>query len=548
MGVQGMHGSLLWLVFGGTLALIYGNQKSVALSLQNNHLLNGINKDEILNYQSGRNVQNYPTSCNEIKSSQNGLYVVEPVAGKQLVVQCELKSYDGRWTVIQKNNQKNPRLWEAYWESYKKGFGDPREDFWLGNENIHLLTKQQLHRIQFRLRTSAGIVYTANYDTFWLEAESNCYRIRLGQYSGNAGDAMTSGEPNAGHDNMRFSTSDRDNDLSGTNCAYLGGGGWWYDNCRFANLNTGKGIYWHQLCRGDCQSSEILIQPVHICAEYGAMLGSGYVRDGGDDGVGDGDVAVFRVKRGSGKKDKKGGNSKGKDSHGKDSHGKDSHGKGSHGKDSHGKGSHGKGSHGSDSDGGSSDGGGSHGGGSHSGGSHGGGSDSRDSDGSNSDISHEGDSDEGNGGGGDGGNGGGGDGGGGDGENGGGGDEGGGNGGDGGGGDGGGGGGGNGGGGDGGGGDGGGGGGGNGGGGDGGGGDGGGGGGGNGGGGDGGGGDGGGGGGGNGGGGDGGGGDGGGEGGGNGGGGGGDGGGGNGGGGGSGGGGGNVDPTPNPCG
>ena len=40
------------------------------------------------------------------------------------------------------------------------------------------------------------------------------------------------------HNNMYFSTKDRDNDASpGGHCAELRKGGWWYGNCYFTNPN-----------------------------------------------------------------------------------------------------------------------------------------------------------------------------------------------------------------------------------------------------------------------------------------------------------------------
>ncbi|XP_075053927.1 fibrinogen-like protein 1-like protein [Mixophyes fleayi] len=285
MGVQGKHGSLpLLLLIVGALCAVYGYklELSAKVNLQNGHLLNAINADDILNYPNSGDY--YPESCTAIKKGSSGLYIVEPIKGKRILVRCDLGGPDGGWTVIQKNCRKNPRLWDTTWDCYKKGFGDLQNDHWLGNENIHLLSTQKLHHVRFRLHSAAGIQHIANYDSFSLEGENSCYRIRLGRYSGNAGDAMTSGQPSAGHDNMRFSTRDQDNDLSGSNCAYIGGGGWWYDNCRFANLNTGTGIYWQQLCKGDCQSSEILIQPVHSCSDDGGGGDGG----GGDGGGGDG--------------------------------------------------------------------------------------------------------------------------------------------------------------------------------------------------------------------------------------------------------------------
>ncbi|XP_068122449.1 fibrinogen-like protein 1-like protein, partial [Hyperolius riggenbachi] len=268
MGVQGICGSRpLLLLTGWALVIAHGYKLdlSAILNLQNGHLLNGISAENVMNYPSSG--KSYPESCTAIKHGISGLYVIEPVPGKRLLVRCELGEADGGWTVIQKNCRKTPSIWDTTWQCYKKGFGDLQGDHWLGNEHIHLLTTQRLHHVRFRVSSASGIQHIANYNSFNLEGEQNCYRIRLGRYSGNAGDAMTSGEPSAGHDNMRFSTRDQDNDLSMSHCAQLGGGGWWYDNCRFANLNTGGGIYWHQLCKGDCQSSDILIQPVYDCSE-----------------------------------------------------------------------------------------------------------------------------------------------------------------------------------------------------------------------------------------------------------------------------------------
>ena len=54
--------------------------------------------------------------------------------------------------------------------------------------------------------------------------------------SGTAGDSLSY------HRNMAFSTKDRDNDDSSTNCAAKYGSAWWYKSCVRANLN---GYYHH---------------------------------------------------------------------------------------------------------------------------------------------------------------------------------------------------------------------------------------------------------------------------------------------------------------
>jgi len=46
------------------------------------------------------------------------------------------------------------------------------------------------------------------------------------------------------HNNMAFTTSDVDNDVSESNCAVLHHSGWWYRDCARSNLN---GVYYRQV-------------------------------------------------------------------------------------------------------------------------------------------------------------------------------------------------------------------------------------------------------------------------------------------------------------
>jgi len=76
-----------------------------------------------------------------------------------------------------------------------------------------------------------GVKAYAKYGKFNIGNEQAQYRLEVGSYSGTAGDSL------AEHNNMAFSTKDRDNDRYRANCAVRWTGAWWYSNCHGSNLN-----------------------------------------------------------------------------------------------------------------------------------------------------------------------------------------------------------------------------------------------------------------------------------------------------------------------
>ncbi|PKU42164.1 tenascin-n isoform x1 [Limosa lapponica baueri] len=118
------------------------------------------------------------------------------------------------------------------WKNYVEGFGDPTGEFWLGLDKLHNLTSSSPIRYELRvdLWTASESVY-AVYDFFQVASGKDRYRLSVGNYRGNAGDAMTY------HNGWKFTTWDRDNDVALSNCALTHHGAWWYKNCHLANLN-----------------------------------------------------------------------------------------------------------------------------------------------------------------------------------------------------------------------------------------------------------------------------------------------------------------------
>uniref|UniRef100_A0A8C4X8D7 Fibrinogen C-terminal domain-containing protein n=1 Tax=Erpetoichthys calabaricus TaxID=27687 RepID=A0A8C4X8D7_ERPCA len=185
--------------------------------------------------------------CSQLPSnSPSGLYVIQPKDTHPLMVYCEMNTTGGGWTVIQRNRGSGELTWDESWTTYKYGFGDILQDHWLGMEYIHKIASQTIYEIRFVIYDASNNMKYADYNMFFVDNETNGYKLRLGSYFGTAGDGMTVPEANKLHDNRKFSTKDKDQDNASGNCA-SGYGGWWYDACFASNLNVKSGLTWHNL-------------------------------------------------------------------------------------------------------------------------------------------------------------------------------------------------------------------------------------------------------------------------------------------------------------
>ena len=127
------------------------------------------------------------------------------------------------------------------WTEYERGFGDVKREHWLGLKKISCLTgSKPVAQLRVDLADFEGRHKYANYSYFSVGNSSTNYKLRVGGYSGTAGDSLTTGS--VIHNGREFTTRDRDNDRhgGGVNCAVAYQGAWWYDNCHNSNLN---GLY-----------------------------------------------------------------------------------------------------------------------------------------------------------------------------------------------------------------------------------------------------------------------------------------------------------------
>ncbi|XP_051787208.1 fibrinogen-like protein 1-like protein [Erpetoichthys calabaricus] len=204
------------------------------------------------------------SDCSRLPStSPSGVYAIQPKDTHPLMVYCDMNTTGGGWTVIQRNNGSGELTWDESWTTYKYGFGDLLRDHWVGMEYIYKIASQTIYQVRFVIYDASYNMKYADYNMFLVDNEKNGYKLRLGSYSGTAGDGMTVPETNKLHDNKKFSTRDKDQDSYGGNCA-SGYGGWWYDACIASNLNVKSSMSWHKLC-SNCLGSVILIRPSSIC-------------------------------------------------------------------------------------------------------------------------------------------------------------------------------------------------------------------------------------------------------------------------------------------
>ena len=152
-------------------------------------------------------------------------------SSKQFVC-CDMDTDGGGWIVIQRRINGSVNFYRN-WTDYVYGFGDLDGEFWYGLEKIHCLTTQDDVELRIELGNGTKPSEVWTYQLFKVYGAETNYRLIIGPGQGKGGtfDAM------AIHNQMQFSTRDRDNDRSNYNCASAYGGAWWYNSCYNSNLN-----------------------------------------------------------------------------------------------------------------------------------------------------------------------------------------------------------------------------------------------------------------------------------------------------------------------
>ncbi|XP_063079966.1 fibroleukin [Engraulis encrasicolus] len=192
-----------------------------------------LNANEVL-HPEVQHIRNCPIDCASLYYSgvhRSGVFTIVPSrGGSPLEVYCNMETEGGGWTVIQRRQDGRVNF-NRKWSEYKEGFGDLHTEFWLGNDHIHDLSNQGAYSLRIDLEDWNGKHKHAYYDTFKTEDEDHQYRLHVTGFSGTIEDSFA-----WYHNKQSFATPD-----TGNICAEISHGGWWYNQCFFANLN---GVYY----------------------------------------------------------------------------------------------------------------------------------------------------------------------------------------------------------------------------------------------------------------------------------------------------------------
>jgi hypothetical protein len=114
---------------------------------------------------------------------QDGVYTINPDGMGPFPVRCDMTRDGGGWTVFQRRQNGSEDFYLG-WSDYKAGFGNLDDEFWLGLNKIHRLTKSGQDVLRVDLMDFNDAQRYAKYGTFSVADENDKYRLNVASYSG----------------------------------------------------------------------------------------------------------------------------------------------------------------------------------------------------------------------------------------------------------------------------------------------------------------------------------------------------------------------------
>jgi len=188
----------------------------------------------------------FSKDCGDIKklfpNSTSGIYTIYSDQSR-IEVFCEFDGSDLSWIVFQRRIDGSTDF-NRNFLAYTNGFGNQSEEFWLGLQKLHILTKEGDWELQVDLEDFDGNTGYARYGSFKI-GEGPGFILTVSSYSGTAGDSLQY------HNGRMFSSPDQES--YSRHCASEFTGSWWHKECHLSNLNSftygkqasSKGLCWY---------------------------------------------------------------------------------------------------------------------------------------------------------------------------------------------------------------------------------------------------------------------------------------------------------------
>lgn len=178
-----------------------------------------------------------PRDCNDIpRHYDSGIYQIYPGTSAGFNIYCDKKKK--WWNVFQRRTDGSVNFYRN-WTEYEEGFGDLRNEFWLGNKLISQLTSSGNYQLRVRVGKKIKTMKKARYNGFTIGNATTQYKLEVKDFmNGSAGDSIFSIHAGLSSRGMKFSTYDKDHDLNTIeNCAVKYKGAWWFNACHTSHLN-----------------------------------------------------------------------------------------------------------------------------------------------------------------------------------------------------------------------------------------------------------------------------------------------------------------------
>jgi len=171
----------------------------------------------------------YGETCDQIYKNgtpKSGVYKVRP----GFRVFCTMGLMDGGWTVIMRMVNGYQDFGSRSYQEYIDGFGNFTDNYFLGLESIHSLTKGKQHELYIGMEYGEGALLDctfARYQNFKVCDKESGYKMELGTFIWQAPDSSwhSGGDSLTYHNGGTFSAKGSPNEDCGVN-----NGAWWYNS------------------------------------------------------------------------------------------------------------------------------------------------------------------------------------------------------------------------------------------------------------------------------------------------------------------------------